>query len=213
MNYALLLLTKLRAQQDRVRRLAAEGGWILGGQIASVAGALILVRVLTEYLTPAQYGELALGLTLAALVNQVVTGGLISGIARFFAPALEAENLARYLRASLRLVIVASLIILIFAIVLFSVLSTTGPINWLGSALATENNEIKYNTLTAGVSTAINDYGASTQIVDNTAADGSPCARLAPALPPLAQTGTPVNAAAAFEGPCGKHILSLCIDE
>jgi O-antigen/teichoic acid export membrane protein len=40
------------------------------------AGALVLVRVLTEYLTPAQYGQLALGLTVAGLVNQVVMAGM-----------------------------------------------------------------------------------------------------------------------------------------
>jgi O-antigen/teichoic acid export membrane protein len=134
LNFAFRFLTRLRAQQDRVRRLTAEGGWILAGQIASVAGALVLVRVLTEYLTLAQYGELALGLTLAALVNQVVTGGLANGIARFFAPALEATDIARYFRASTRLVLLASLIILIFAILLILVLAMTGQIKWLSLA-------------------------------------------------------------------------------
>ncbi len=134
MNSALRLLANLWLQQNRVRHLAAEGGWILAGQIASVVGALVLVRVLTEHLTPAQYGELALGLTLAALVNQVVTGALSNGIVRFFAPALEAADLARYLRASVRLVILASLIILIFASVLFVVFAATGQIKWLGLA-------------------------------------------------------------------------------
>jgi O-antigen/teichoic acid export membrane protein len=134
LNFPLRFLTNFRAHKDRVRRLTAEGGWILAGQIASVAGALVLVRVLTEYLTPAQYGELALGLTLAGLVNQVVTGGLINGVSRFFAPALEGADLKNYLRASARLVLVASLIIVIFAIILFVILATTGQIKWLGLA-------------------------------------------------------------------------------
>jgi len=38
---------------SRFRRLAKEGSWIVIGQIAAVAGALTLVRVLTEYLDPA----------------------------------------------------------------------------------------------------------------------------------------------------------------
>jgi hypothetical protein len=54
----------------RVLRLAKEGSWIVIGQISSVLGSLVLVRVLTERLDPAQYGQLALGLTVANLVNQ-----------------------------------------------------------------------------------------------------------------------------------------------
>jgi len=76
----------------RFRRLALEGFWILGGQVAAVIGALVLVRVLTEYLEPEQYGQLTLGLTIAALVNQVVMGGLTAGISRFYSIAAEKTN-------------------------------------------------------------------------------------------------------------------------
>ncbi len=36
----------------RFQRLAKEGSWIIAGQIAAVLGALVLVRVITEYLEP-----------------------------------------------------------------------------------------------------------------------------------------------------------------
>ena len=52
-------------------------------QAAAVAGALIGVRVLTGILPPAQYGELALGLTIATLVNQVIMAPLTGGFFRF----------------------------------------------------------------------------------------------------------------------------------
>ena len=65
---------------SRAYRLAKEGSWILSGQISSVIGSLVLVRVLTEYLEPSEYGYLALGLTFASLVNQLVMVGLIAGI-------------------------------------------------------------------------------------------------------------------------------------
>ena len=84
----------------RFRRLALEGFWILGGQVAAVIGALVLVRVLTEYLEPEQYGQLTLGLTIAALVNQVVMGGLTAGISRFYSIAAEKNELSGYLNAS-----------------------------------------------------------------------------------------------------------------
>jgi O-antigen/teichoic acid export membrane protein len=84
----------------RFRRLALEGFWILGGQVAAVIGALVLVRVLTEYLEPEQYGQLTLGLTIAGLVNQVVMGGLAAGISRFYSIAAEKNELSGYLNAS-----------------------------------------------------------------------------------------------------------------
>jgi len=87
----------------RFRRLALEGFWILSGQVAAVIGALVLVRVLTEYLEPEQYGELTLGLTIAVLVNQVVMGGLTAGISRFYSIAAEKNELPEYLKASQRL--------------------------------------------------------------------------------------------------------------
>jgi len=87
----------------RFRRLALEGFWILSGQVAAVIGALVLVRVLTEYLEPEQYGQLTLGLTIAGLVNQVVMGGVTAGISRFYSIAAEKNELPEYLNASQRL--------------------------------------------------------------------------------------------------------------
>ncbi|MFM2394687.1 MAG: hypothetical protein RLZZ546_2669, partial [Bacteroidota bacterium] len=68
---------------SRFKRLSKEGGWILSGQIATVIGSFFLVRVLTEYLDPVDYGKLALGLTVAGFVNQLVMGGISNGITRF----------------------------------------------------------------------------------------------------------------------------------
>lgn len=55
----------------RIKRLAKEGSWILIGQCVSLVASLVWVRVLTKHLSPAQYGELALALTLGMLVGQV----------------------------------------------------------------------------------------------------------------------------------------------
>ena len=62
--------------------------------------ALVLVRVLTEFLDPVQYGEVALGLTLTGLVNQVVMGGLGNGISRFYTIAAEKNAFGDYLAAA-----------------------------------------------------------------------------------------------------------------
>lgn len=89
----------------RFKRLAKEGTWIIVGKIAVVLGSLALVRVLTEFLTSAEYGQLALGLTLVALFEQVVFGGLGQGITRYYSVASEKRDLHRYLVASRRLLL------------------------------------------------------------------------------------------------------------
>ena len=111
----------------RVKRLAKEGSSIVVGQIMTVVGALVLVRVLTKYLDPAQYGQLSLGLTVAGLVNAVVMGGLINGIIRFYSIAAEKHDLSGYLRASRRLMLYATLVVLM----VISLLVIIGR-SWLG---------------------------------------------------------------------------------
>ena len=94
------LACKFSLSRVRTQRLAVEGIWIIIGQIASVAGSLVCVRILTGYLTPEQYGELALANTIGDLIGQVFTGGLVLGIGRFYSIALEQADLHQYLRAS-----------------------------------------------------------------------------------------------------------------
>lgn len=120
----------------RFQRLTKEGGWILTGQIVSVLGALVLVRVLTEYLDPAAYGELALGLTIAGLVNQVVTGGVTAGIGRFYSIAAEKGDLSGYLQASRKLMGFAILAIGVIALALMSGLIWTNQTRWLSLTAA-----------------------------------------------------------------------------
>src|SRR5665647_2701772 len=84
---------------ERFRRLSKEGAWIVLGQASAVLGSLASVRLLTELLDPAAYGELALGMTVASLVNQTVLGPLSNGITRFYAPAQERGDLRSYLTA------------------------------------------------------------------------------------------------------------------
>lgn len=120
----------------RFRRLAKEGVWVLSGQAASIIGALVLVRILTEYLEPAQYGQLALGLTVAGLVNQVVMGGVTAGIGRFYSIAAERNDLPSYLHASQRLMGYATSAVVTIALVLMGGLLWLGYSPWMGLASA-----------------------------------------------------------------------------
>jgi O-antigen/teichoic acid export membrane protein len=121
---------------SRIRRLAKEGLWVVSGQVVSVVGALILIRVLTEYLNPSEYGNLALGLTAAALVNQVVLGGVTAGIGRFYSIASEKNDLLSYLSASRELVGIATLVVVIVAVLVVVVLFALGYSKWVGLTVA-----------------------------------------------------------------------------
>lgn len=140
----------------RFYRLAKEGGWIVAGQIATVLGALVLVRVLTEYLDPAQYGQLALGLTVAGLVNQVVMGGVTSGIGRFYSIAAEKDDLPSYLLASRRLMVYASIAVVAIALVLMAGLFLLRYSQWMGLAAAALVLSVLsgYNTSLSGIQNA-----------------------------------------------------------
>lgn len=121
---------------SRLRRLAKEGSWIVLGQIAVVAGALVLVRVLTEYLAPAQYGQLALGLTVAGLVNQMVMGGIAAGIGRFYSIAAEKQDLGGYLHATRHLLAYATVAVVAIGLMLIASLLWLDFSQWIGLAAA-----------------------------------------------------------------------------
>lgn len=123
-----------RLNLSRIKRLAAEGGWLLAGQMAAVAAALVLVRVLTESLSPAQYGELALGLTVASLINQVAMGGITNGVSRYYSIAAEAQDLRRFFVSAQHLLFYASLVVLVVGVIVVGGLVLTSQEHWVALA-------------------------------------------------------------------------------
>jgi len=124
-------------KSDRFRRLSREGFWVVLGQVMAVLGALVGVRVLTELLAPAEYGELALGMTVAILVNQVVFGPLSQGVTRFYAPAVERGDLDGYLSAVSRLVLLASGGVTVLVLLIVAGLLVLGASGWIWIAIVT----------------------------------------------------------------------------
>lgn len=122
--------------QERIRRLSKEGAWVFLGQASAVLGSLAGVRLLTEMLDPAAYGELALGLTVASLVNQAVLGPLSNGITRFYAPAQERGDLGGYLSAVRALLLAASAVIAIMILLAGAGLLLAGRVQWIAIASA-----------------------------------------------------------------------------
>ncbi|SRR6266571_2298482 len=140
----------------RFRRLGREVFWVGLGQAAAVLGALVGVRVLTELLDPAVYGELALGMTLATLVNQTVLGPLGNGVTRFYAPAVEHGDLGGYLNAVRRLLLSATGIIVLMIFFAVAGLLIGGRPEWIGIATAALVFAILsgYNSILNGIQNA-----------------------------------------------------------
>ncbi len=93
---------------NRLKRVSKEGAWVILGQVAAILGALVGVRILTETLDPASYGDLALGMTLATLVHQCVFGPLGHGATRFWSPAESEKAQPEYVATVRRLTVGAA---------------------------------------------------------------------------------------------------------
>jgi len=120
----------------RYRRLGGEFLWVGSGQAVSVLGMVVGVRLLTGVLEPQIYGELALGMTAAMLVNQVVMGPLSNSSLRFFAPAREADEFPSFLAALRGLLIRASGVILVIAALSCLALQFAGKSDWVWLVVA-----------------------------------------------------------------------------
>lgn len=125
------------ANSSRISRLSREGSWVVLGQVAVVTGSIVLVRVLTQYLHPTQYGQLALGLTLAVLVNQVTMGAVAETVGRYYSVAVERKYLGGYLRDSARLLLVAVALTSMFGAIGVCSLLLLGMSSWIPLVMAT----------------------------------------------------------------------------
>lgn len=115
----------------KVRRIGKETVWIGLGQVAIASGVLIGVRLLTEALQPAAYGELALAMTLATLLNQVLLGPLSGATMRFFAPSEESGQILAFIQGARRLLVQATLLIAAFAVIVISGLIVLKGFEWM----------------------------------------------------------------------------------
>ena len=79
------LASRLAGRFGIGRRIAGEGAWVAGGQIVSAIAALVSIRIITELLTPDEFGRLALLAGVAALALGLAVEPLLQGVLRFYA--------------------------------------------------------------------------------------------------------------------------------
>jgi O-antigen/teichoic acid export membrane protein len=121
-----------------------------------VVGLLVGVLLLTELVPPAEYGRLALGMTIASLVNHVVLGPLSGGTTRFFSAAREVGELGEYLGVVRRLTLNATLVILAVTAALATALALSGWTDWVAFTAAAFAFGLLsgYNSLLSGMQNA-----------------------------------------------------------
>lgn len=79
-----------------IPRLSREVIWITLGKGLSIVGGLVGVRLLSEFMDPAGYGELALYMTISTLVAQLGYDPVRQAAQRFYPIALEESRLNAY---------------------------------------------------------------------------------------------------------------------
>jgi len=105
-----------KQESARWKKVSRELFWIISGQTVGAVGSIVAVRILTGRLSPNSYGELALGMTIVTIVQQIATGPLGQATLRFYAPALDSGDVGSFFTTVKRLQIVVSLAILIVGV-------------------------------------------------------------------------------------------------
>jgi O-antigen/teichoic acid export membrane protein len=117
-------------------RIVREFALIAGGLSVAALGGIVGVRLLTQVLSPTIYGEVALGMTLALLVQQTMLSPLSVAFLRFFSPAREAQTIGAYSKAVRRLLLQASIAVAILGVACTIGLVGVAHAEWIGVVLA-----------------------------------------------------------------------------
>ena len=84
--------------------------WIVIGQAMAFVASLFIIKLLTNNLNANQYGVLSLALTIAVLINQVIMGGVIGAISRFYSISVVRQDIEKFLKKSIFLLILSALL-------------------------------------------------------------------------------------------------------
>ncbi len=121
-----------RLTRQQIQRLGFESFWIIIGQALAAVGGIVGVRLLTGVLNPGIYGELALAMTVVALVQTTLLAPLGRTFMRYFAPSREKEELQSFLQGAKRYLVEATAAILIGVAIVALFLVFSGQVALLG---------------------------------------------------------------------------------
>ena len=114
----------------RVRRFTRETLWVLTGQIGSAIAGLIAVKVLSNLLSQAEYGKLALANTLISFVMTNIFGPFGQGFMRFWSIGKDRGNLDVFYRISNRFIMYIGVFAVFAAVITSLFLFLTKHTEW-----------------------------------------------------------------------------------
>lgn len=98
------------------KKLLKDGSWVAIGQIGSIVGTVVGIRILTEYVSPEIYGFLILVLGIIALTQGTIVSPIMQAVFKFY-PEYSDKNLGM-LKETVVSIVAERIIIFIFIIVI-----------------------------------------------------------------------------------------------
>lgn len=92
--------------------------WISLGHASAMLGSLSVVKVMTHFLDPAVYGEVALAMTGALFVQNIILGPCCNSLSRYYVLAKEQNKIKTYFLASQKLFTEAVIASLVMALII-----------------------------------------------------------------------------------------------
>tara|TARA_B110000503_G_scaffold143144_1_gene242822 strand:+ start:1800 stop:3152 length:1353 start_codon:yes stop_codon:yes gene_type:complete len=109
-------------QLFKFKHYIKESIWVVLGQFVTLVGSLVLVRVITSFLTPNEYGQLALSLTAVGLISQIAMNSVSASIGRFLPVALTRQDLPNFTLASHKILFLTAVLSLALGLLLSFIL-------------------------------------------------------------------------------------------
>jgi O-antigen/teichoic acid export membrane protein len=101
---------------SRFYQLGHEASWLILGQAIGLFGSFLFIRLVTDLVTPAEYGRLALALTVFTLFSQLIAGFIANGASRSFSDARSINQLGSFYQACGSLLLAGSVFIVLLSI-------------------------------------------------------------------------------------------------
>jgi O-antigen/teichoic acid export membrane protein len=115
----------------RILSAKAEVFWVLAGQIGNAVGILLGMKILTQFLSPFEFGRLAIANTVVLLVGSNLFGPIGQGFMRFWSISQDRGQNNDFLFITDRFAGRLLLFTVGLSLILFFIAATTGWSRWL----------------------------------------------------------------------------------
>ncbi len=115
---------------EKFFKAGTEALWVFGGQLGVAAGSLLRIKILTQILTPQEYGRFSLAATMILIIGITFFSPLGQGLTRYCSIARERGQLEAFVCASDRFVAVLIRLIFFMAVITTVILMLTPWKEW-----------------------------------------------------------------------------------